>query len=281
MSSTIKNARKIPSDAKYDLALQDFPLLTHDEHIALMEKIYLGDEAARELMILSNMRLVIFFSQKYLGRGLELSDLIQEGTFGLVTAISKFDISRGFKFSTHASWWIKKSLQLAVHRYGKTIRVPLEVSEFAVSLEIAEAELQMHLGRTPLDHELDELTGLSKEKRLSYKNIPKTTFSLDKPMDSEASFTLADIYISDIDDFIIDVEKRMVGETVKEAVGELDSLSKNVLELRYGLTGYTPMNQKNAAEQLGITVKKLKQVEADAIATLKNVNDLSMLLVDA
>ena len=127
----------------------------HEGQVALARRVAAGDEEARREMVAANLRLVVHWARRYQDRGVEMADLVQEGTFGLLRAVEKFDWERGFRFSTYATWWIRQALQRAVQQHGRTIRIPLEVGERLQRLDATTAELAGRLGRPPTDEELD------------------------------------------------------------------------------------------------------------------------------
>src|SRR5579863_3049150 len=135
--------------------LDRYPLPDHEEQVELAKRVALGDDEARRAMIAANLRLVVHWARRYQDRGVDFGDLVQEGTFGLMRAVDKFDWQRGFRFSTYATWWIRQALQRAVQQHGRTIRIPLEVGEQIQRLELTKAELASTLGRAPTEQELD------------------------------------------------------------------------------------------------------------------------------
>src|SRR5579872_7470210 len=142
--------------------LDRYPMPNYDEQVELAKRVTAGDEQAKKQMVAANLRLVLHWARRYQDRGVEMTDLVQEGTFGLLRAVEKFDWERGFKFSTYATWWIRQSLQRAVQQHGRTIRIPLEVGELLQRLEATKAELASTLGRAPTEEELDAATGMSR-----------------------------------------------------------------------------------------------------------------------
>jgi RNA polymerase primary sigma factor len=145
--------------------LDRYPMPNYDEQVELAKRVTAGDEEAKKQMVAANLRLVLHWARRYQDRGVEMVDLVQEGTFGLLRAVEKFDWERGFKFSTYATWWIRQALQRAVQQHGRTIRIPLEVGEQLQRLEATTAELTSIFGRKPTDDELTEATGMSKAER--------------------------------------------------------------------------------------------------------------------
>jgi RNA polymerase primary sigma factor len=218
------------------------PLLTPDEQIALAQRIEQGDEDARAEMIAANLRLVVHWARRYQGRGIDLTDLIQEGTFGLIRAVEKFDWRRGFKFSTYATWWIRQALQRAVQSKGRAIRLP----EDAVAAE----------SRAEREGEPSEL------------RLPRVVASLDQPLGIDASATLGDIVAADenpIDDAVTNVVSL---EELGHAIERLPELERDVVRLRFGLTGEPPASLETTAKRLGIGVRRVRSVESSALRFL-------------
>src|ERR1700688_1873921 len=141
--------------------LDRYPLPDHEKQVELAKRVAAGDDAARRQMVAANLRLVVHWARRYQDRGVDMADLVQEGAFGLMRAVDKFDWERGFRFSTYATWWIRQALQRAVQQHGRTIRIPLEVGEHIQRLELTKAELANTLGRTPTEEELTEATGMT------------------------------------------------------------------------------------------------------------------------
>ncbi len=129
--------------------LDQFPMPDHEQQVELAKRVVAGDDAARKQMVAANLRLVVHWARRYQDRGVDMADLVQEGTFGLMRAVDKFDWERGFRFSTYATWWIRQALQRAVQQHGRTIRIPLEVGEQIQRLELTKSELASTLGRAP------------------------------------------------------------------------------------------------------------------------------------
>ena len=161
--------------------LDRYPMPNYDEQVELAKRVTAGDEEAKKQMVAANLRLVLHWARRYQDRGVEMVDLVQEGTFGLLRAVEKFDWERGFKFSTYATWWIRQALQRAVQQHGRTIRIPLEVGEQLQRLEATTAELTSILARKPTDDELTEATGMSKAERDNLRGLAGVTASLDQP----------------------------------------------------------------------------------------------------
>jgi RNA polymerase primary sigma factor len=232
--------------------LGKYPLLSADEQVALAKRIEQGDEVARREMIAANLRLVVHWARRYQGRGIDLTDLVQEGTFGLMRAVEKFDWRRGFKFSTYATWWIRQSLQRAVQSKSRAIRLP----EDAVAAE-AQAEREGGDSREP--------------------HLPRVVASLDQPLSSEASATLGDIVAGEedpIEDAITELASRA---EIGAAVDRLPELEQSVVRLRFGLNGAQPASLEATAKELGIGVRRVRSVEASALRLLAAQPEVSAL----
>ena len=218
------------------------PLPTAEEQVRLAQRVEAGDEEARAEMIAANLRLVVHWARRYQGRGVDLVDLVQEGAFGLMRAVEKFDWRRGFKFSTYATWWIRQSLQRAVQSKGRAIRLP----EDAVAAEAA------------AEREGDE----------SQPHLPRVVASLDQPLGSEATATLGDVLTGEQIDLEEEVAHGISLEGLDEAIERLPDLERAVVRLRFGLDGQPPASLETTAKQLGIGVRRVRSIEASALRFL-------------
>ena len=232
--------------------LDQFPMPDHEQQVELAKRVAAGDEAARKQMVAANLRLVVHWARRYQDRGVDMADLVQEGTFGLMRAVDKFDWERGFRFSTYATWWIRQALQRAVQQHGRTIRIPLEVGEQIQRLELTKSELASTLGRAPTEAELDEATGMTADERESLEDVARVTASLDQPAALESSTTLGELVAPDESDFVGEVEETMVYDRVRDAVERLPGLQRDVLRLRFGFDGDSPASLQSTAERLGV-----------------------------
>ncbi len=219
-----------------------YPLLSAAEQVALAQRIELGDAGAKNEMIAGNLRLVVHWARRYQGRGVDLTDLVQEGTFGLMRAVEKFDWKRGFKFSTYATWWIRQSLQRAVQSKGRAIRLP----EDAVAAENAA-----------------ERRGEGAERHL-----PRVVASLDQPVAIDASATLGDLLAAEDGSVDDEAVEEMSMEGLADAIGRLPELERQVVRLRFGLTGQPPASLESTAKKLGIGVRRVRSLEASALRAL-------------
>jgi RNA polymerase primary sigma factor len=249
--------------------LDRYPMPDYDEQVELAKRVAKGDDEAKKQMVAANLRLVLHWARRYQDRGVELVDLVQEGTFGLMRAVEKFDWERGFKFSTYATWWIRQSLQRAVQQHGRTIRIPLEVGEQLQRIDAATAELVGLLGRPPTDEELNEATGMTTQERRNLEGIAGVTASLDQPATSDSATVLGDLVAPDGHDWVADIEQVMIDERLNMAVENLDELQRAVLTKRFGLDGSTPLSLQATADALGVGVRRVRRAETEGLAALQ------------
>jgi len=248
--------------------LDQYPMPDHEQQIALAKRVAAGDDRARKEMVAANLRLVVHWASRYQDRGVDLADLVQEGTFGLLRAVEKFDWERGFRFSTYATWWIRQALQRAVQQHGRTIRIPLEVGERLQRLDAITAELAGQLGRQPTEEELTEVTGMTLEERRNLEDIARVTASLDQPAAVDSSTSLGELVAPDGDNWAERVDREMVFERIREAVDRLPELQRDVLRMRFGFNGDTPASLQTTAERLGVGVRRVRRAEEEALAAL-------------
>jgi RNA polymerase primary sigma factor len=249
--------------------LDRYPMPNYDEQVELAKRVTAGDEDAKQQMVAANLRLVLHWARRYQDRGVEMVDLVQEGVFGLMRAVEKFDWERGFKFSTYATWWIRQSLQRAVQQHGRTIRIPLEVGEQLQRLEATIAELTSLFGRKPTDDELDEATGLSKDERRNLQSLAGVTASLDQPAAADSATTLGDLVAPSNYDWVGEIEDSMLRNDIHGALARLDDFARQVITLRFGLNGAEPMSLQSIAQTLDVGVRKVRRAEEEAMAALR------------
>ena len=251
------------------------PMPDHEGQVELAKRVAAGDEEARREMVAANLRLVVHWARRYQDRGVEMSDLVQEGTFGLLRAVEKFDWERGFRFSTYATWWIRQALQRAVQQHGRTIRVPLEVGERLQRLDATTAELLGQLGRPPTDEELTEATGMTLEERRALENVARVAASLDQPAGVDSTTPLGDLVSADNEDWSGAVDEGLVFERVRHAIDRLPRLQRDVVRMRFGFDGDSPASLQLTAERLGVGVRRVRRAEEEALAALFHDGDVA------
>lgn len=250
--------------------LDRYPMPNYDEQVELAKRVTAGDEEAKKQMVAANLRLVLHWARRYQDRGVEMVDLVQEGTFGLLRAVEKFDWERGFKFSTYATWWIRQALQRAVQQHGRTIRIPLEVGEQLQRLEATSAELTSLFGRKPTDDELEEATGMNREVREGLRGLAGVTASLDQPASSDSVTTLGDLVAPSQHDWVGDIEQGMMDRQLMDALDQLTALQRDVVTLRFGLGGATPLSLQATATKMDIGVRRVRRAEEEALEILRH-----------
>ncbi len=246
------------------------PLLKQAEEVELAKRIEQGDVAAAEQMVRANLRLVVSVARKYLGRGLSLTDLIQEGNIGLMRAIQKFDWRRGFKFSTYATWWIRQAITRAIADQSRTIRIPVHVSESISRFTRVTQELSQELGRIPTPEEIAKAAGISVDKVHGLIRASQRPISLETPVGDEEETQLGD-FISDHGSHAPEeaATQLLLRQEIEEVLDMLTPREKKVIELRFGLDNGKQRTLEEVGEIFGISRERIRQIEAEALRKLR------------
>jgi RNA polymerase primary sigma factor len=247
------------------------PLLNHDQEIALAQRIEQGDHDALQEMVRHNLRLVVSVAKRYVGRGLTLLDLVQEGNIGLMRAAQKYDWQTGFRFSTYATWWIRQAITRAISDQGRTIRLPVHMGEAVSRLHRTVQTLSQKLGRRPTIEEIAKEAGLPEERVEIMLRMSQQTLSLDVPIGNDEDATLGDVIANkvEVDNPEKEVSAGLLREEVAEALETLAPRERLVVDLRFGLTKPRQYTLAEVGNQLGISRERVRQIERTALRKLR------------
>jgi RNA polymerase primary sigma factor len=262
----------------YLRAIGQVDLLTAQQEVELAKRIERGDMLAKRQMVEANLRLVVSIAKGYLGRGLSFLDLIQEGSLGLIRAVEKFDYRRGYKFSTYATWWIRQAVTRAIADKARTIRIPVHMVEKLNRVAHVERQLVQKLGREPEPAEIAEELRWPVSDVRDILRVAQLPVSLEKPVGDEDESELGDFVADDaVLEPFEEASEHLQKEGVRRALDALPDRERQVIELRYGLSGAEPLTLEEVGKTFGVTRERIRQIENNTLKKLKRLPEAQML----
>ncbi len=251
--------------------ISTLPLLNHAQEIDLAQRIEADEQAALQQMVRHNLRLVVSVAKRYVGRGLTMLDLVQEGNIGLMRAARKYDWRTGFRFSTYATWWIRQAVTRAISDQGRTIRLPVHMGEAVSRLHRTVQTLSQNLGRRPTSEEIAEASSLSPERVEEMLRMSQQTLSLDVPIGADEDATLGDVIVNvEGENPETEVASSLLREEVAEALATLTPREQLVLDMRFGLSKSRQHTLAEVGGELGISRERVRQIERTALRKLRD-----------
>ena len=273
-----KIMNEVSIDDSVKMYLKDIgrvPLLSPQEEIEIAQRMSEGDEEAKKELINANLRLVVNIAKRYVGRGMQFLDLIQEGNLGLMKAVEKFDYTRGYKFSTYATWWIRQAITRSLADQARTIRIPVHMVETINRMTKMSRMLLQKLGREPTQAEIAEAMGITESKVAEIQKIALDPVSLETPIGEEEDSHLGDFIEDKTTASQLDIaESKMLKEQIEEILGTLAPRESAVLILRYGLRDNRPRTLEEVGKVFNVTRERIRQIEAKALRKLRHPNKI-------
>jgi RNA polymerase primary sigma factor len=270
---TLRPAREdeISSIQVYLNSIGKTPLLTAEDEIELAKRVAQSDQRAKNHLITANLRLVVSIAKRYCDLGLPLLDLIQEGNTGLIRAVEKYDYTKGYRFSTYATWWIRQAITRAIADKGRNIRLPVHATEAIQRLKKIRRQLTFELGRYPTDEELAKAAELPVAKVRQLKRIVKRTVSLATPVGPDDDRSLVDLIEDEYSAHPTrTVAHKMLSEDIAEVLSVLTTREQEILTMRYGLYDDRPRSLAEIGTKMGVTRERIRQIEAKALRKLRH-----------
>ncbi len=265
--------KEISLDDPVKMYLKDIgkvPLLTSEEEKDLAKRMNEGDEGAKQKLSVANLRLVVSIAKRYMGRGMQFLDLIQEGNLGLIKAVEKFDYEKGFKFSTYATWWIRQAITRAIADQARTIRIPVHMVETINKVVRTSRRLLQELGREPTALEIANEMNISEERVREIQKISQDPVSLDSPIGEEEDTRLGDFLEDEHSKSPADaVNLTLLREQLMGVLGTLTPREEKVLRLRYGLDDGKQRTLEEVGKEFAVTRERIRQIEAKALRKLR------------